>query len=184
MFDTKPFEQRMEQALTHFGEEIKKLRTGRAHPSMLEGVHVEVYGSKMPLPHVATITAPEAQLLQVAPFDPSNLQSVVVAIRDEQSLGFNPSDDGRVIRVPVPTLTTERRQQIVKMLGEKVEETRVALRNIRHDALKEAKQMEKDKQISRDDATRIEKLMDESIGKMQSRLEELAKTKEAEIMTV
>lgn len=182
--DTKPYEQRMRQALAHFEESIKKLRTGRAHPSMLESVQVEVYGSKMPLQHVANVVAAEAQLLQVTPFDPSNLQAIAAAIRDDQSLGFNPSDDGRVVRVPVPMLTTERRQQIVKQLGEKVEETRVALRNVRHDAINTAKQAEKDKSLSQDDVKRIEKAMDDEMAKAQTQLEELAKAKETEIMTV
>jgi len=174
----------MNQALTHFEEAIKKLRTGRAHPSMLESVQVEVYGSKMPLNHAANVVAAEAQLLQITPFDPSNLQAIVTAIREDQSLGFNPSDDGRVVRVPIPMLTTERRQQIVKQLGEKVEETRVALRNIRHDAINAAKQAEKDKNLSQDDVKRVEKAMDDEMSKAQARLEELAKAKETEIMTV
>lgn len=184
MFDTKPYEDRMAQAVAHFEEEIKKLRTGRAHASMLDSVHIEVYGAKMPLTHVATVSAPEPQLLQVSPFDPGNLQAIVAAIRDDQSLGFNPSDDGRVVRVPVPPLTTERRQQIVKQLSEKVEDARVSLRNVRHDALNDAKKAEKDKQISQDDVKRIEKTMDDTVGKMQARLEESAKAKETDILTV
>jgi ribosome recycling factor len=184
MFDTKSYEQRFGQAVTHFEEAIKKLRTGRAHPSMLESVQIEVYGSKMSLSHVANVVAAEAQLLQITPFDPSNLQAIAAAIRDDQSLGFNPSDDGRVVRVPVPMLTTERRQQIVKQLGEKVEETRVALRNIRHDAINAAKQAEKEKSISQDDVKRIEKAMDDEMSKAQARLEGLSRAKETEIMTV
>lgn len=184
MFDTKPYEQRMDQAVAHFEEEIKKLRTGRAHASMLDSVQVEVYGAKMPIAHVATISAPESQLLQVTPFDPGNLQAIAAAIRDDQTLGFNPSDDGRVVRVPVPALTTERRQQIVKQLGEKVEDARVTLRNVRHDALNDAKRAEKDKQISQDDVKRIEKAMDDAVAKAQVRLDELAKAKETDILTV
>jgi ribosome recycling factor len=184
MFDTKSYEQRMEQALAHFESEIKKLRTGRAHAGMLDTVHIEVYGAKMPLAHVATISAPEPQLLQVTPFDPNNLQGIAAAIRDDQALGFNPSDDGRVVRVPVPPLTQERRQQIVKQLGEKVEEARVTLRNIRHDAINDAKRAEKDKQISQDDVKRIEKTMDDGMAKVQVQLEQLTKAKETEILTV
>jgi ribosome recycling factor len=184
MFDTKPYEQRMNQALAHFETEIKKLRTGRAHAGMLDNVHIEVYGVKMPLAHAATISAPEPQLLQVTPFDPSNLQGIVAAIRDDQTLGFNPSDDGRIVRVPVPPLTQERRQQIVKQLGEKVEEARVALRNVRHDALNDAKRSEKEKQISQDDVKRIEKTMDDTMARVQAQLEQLTKAKETEILTV
>jgi len=182
--DTKPYEQRASQAVAHFEEAIKKLRTGRAHASMLESVQVEMYGSRVPLAHAANIVAAEAQMLQVTPFDPSSLQAIVTAIRDDQSLGFNPSDDGRVVRVPVPMLTTERRQQIVKQLGEKIEEARVALRNVRHDAINAAKQLEKSKDLSQDDVKRVEKVMDEAMTKAQAQLDELAKAKETEIMTV
>lgn len=184
MFDTTPYEQRISQAIAHFSEEIKKIRTGRAHPSMLESISVEVYGAKTPLQHVANIVATEPQLLQVTPFDPSNLQAIVAAIRDDQSLGFNPSDDGRIIRVPVPQLTTERRQQLVKQLGDKVEDCRIAMRNVRHDALKDAKQAEKDKTISKDDLTRIEKTLDDVMARSNTELESLAKSKESDIMTI
>lgn len=175
---------RMSQALTHFEEESKKIRTGRANPGMLDGIMVEAYGTKMPLIQTATITVPEPQLLQVNPFDPTNLQAIVKAIRDDQSLGFNPSDDGRVVRVPVPALTTERRQQIVKQLGEKVEDCRIALRNVRHDALKDAKAKKESKEITEDDVKRMEKLLEDTMRDTQAKLDALVKTKEQEIMTL
>src|SRR5215469_7354940 len=125
MFDTKPYEDKMNQAFDHFEDDLKKVRTGRAHPAMLDGVMVEAYGAKMPLNQVANIVVPEPQQLQVTPFDQANLQAIASAIRDDQSLGFNPSDDGRVVRVPVPSLTTERRSQIAKQLGERVEDCRI-----------------------------------------------------------
>lgn len=184
MFDTKPFADKMNQAFAHFEEDLKKVRTGRAHPGMLEGVTVEAYGAKMPLNQVANIVAPEPQLLQITPFDPSNLKAVVSAIRDDQSLGFNPSDDGRIVRVPVPPLTTERRQQIAKQLGEKVEECRIALRNIRHDALKAAKKAKDDKSIAEGEQQRAERTIDQLVGDIQSKLDAAAKAKEAEIMTI
>lgn len=184
MFDTKPFADKMNQAYAHFEDDLKKIRTGRAHPGMLEGIVVEAYGAKMPLNQVANILAPESQLLQVTPFDPSTLKSVVAAIRDDQSLGFNPSDDGRVVRIPVPALTTERRQQIAKQLGEKVEDCRIALRNIRHDALKTAKKSKDDKEIPENEAQRVERVVDELMKDMQNKLDAAAKAKEAEIMTI
>lgn len=184
MFDTKPFETRMDQALEHFEGELKKIRTGRAHPSMLDGVTVEVYGSKMPLNQVANVVAAEPQLLQVSPFDQSNVKAVAAAIRDDQGLGFNPSDDGRVVRVPVPPLTTERRQQLVKQLGEKIEECRIALRNIRHDALKDAKAKKEAKELSEDDVKRAEKLLDGLMSGYQAKLDGTAKAKEQEVMTL
>jgi ribosome recycling factor len=157
MFDTKQYEEKFELAVAHFEDELKKVRTGRAHAGMLESVRVEVYGTMMPLNQAATITAPEPQMLLVSPFDPSNLQAIVAAIRNDQTLGFNPSDDGRVVRVPVPALTEERRKLLVKQTGEKVEDARIALRNIRQDALKEAKRRKDAKELSEDDVKRIEK---------------------------
>lgn len=182
--DTKDYEDRMQQAIAHCEEELKKIRTGRANPGMLEGIMVEAYGSRVPILQVASITVPEPQQLAVSPFDPTNLQAVVKAIRDDQSLGLNPSDDGRVVRVSIPPLTTERRQQIVKQLGDKVEETRIALRNIRHDALKDAKAKKDAKELSEDDAKRIEKAMDDAMQSVQAKLDSLAKAKEQEIMTL
>lgn len=184
MFDTKPYETKMAAALSHFEEELKKVRTGRAHPSMLDGVLVEVYGTHLPLNQAATITAPEPQLLQVTPFDPSNVEAIVAAIRSNQSLGFNPSDDGRIVRVPVPQLTEERRREIVKQLGEKVEDCRIALRNVRQDGLKDAKNMKNDKQISEDEYKRIEKDFDKSIAEFQTNIETITKAKEQEILTI
>ena len=184
MFDTKPYETKMNQAITHFEEELKKVRTGRSHPSMLDGVRVEVYGQQMPLNQVANITAPEPQMLQVTPFDPSNVQAIAGAIRADQSLGFNPSDDGRLVRVPVPPLTEERRKQLVKQTGEKVEETRIALRNIRQDAFKDAKRKKDAKELSEDDVKRIEKEIDHLISGFQEKIEQIFKAKEKEILTI
>lgn len=184
MFDTKPYETRMQQALQHFEDELKKIRTGRANPGMLDGIMVEAYGQKMPLIQVATITVPEPQLLQLNPFDPTNLQAIVAAIRDNQSLGLNPSDDGRLVRVPIPALTQERRQMIVKQLGEKVEDCRIAMRSVRHDALKAAKAKKDAKELSEDDVKRIEKALDDTMRDNQAKLDALTKAKEQEIMTV
>ena len=184
MFDTKPYEDRMSQALTHFEEELKKIRTGRAHPNMLDGVVVEAYGVKMPLNQVANVTVPEPQLLQVSPFDQSNVQGVVEAIRNEQTLGFNPSDDGRIVRVPIPQLTEERRHQIVKQLGDKVEDCRIAIRNIRHDALKDAKRKKDAKELSDDDYKRAEKVLDGIVSDFQAKIQAITTSKEKEILTV
>ena len=184
MFDTKPYETKMNQAITHFEEELKKVRTGRSHPSMLDGVRVEVYGQQMPLNQVANIPAPEPQMLQVTPFDPSNVQAIAGAIRADQSLGFNPSDDGRLVRVPVPPLTEERRKQLVKQTGEKVEETRIALRNIRQDAFKDAKRKKDAKELSEDDVKRIEKEIDHLISGFQEKIEQIFKAKEKDILTI
>lgn len=184
MFNTDSYEEKMMLALSHFEDELKKVRTGRAHPSMLESVLVEAYGQKMPLNQVANVTAPEPQLLQVTPFDPSNLQAIAAAIRNDQSLGFNPSDDGRLVRVPVPALTEDRRKLLVKQTGEKVEEARIALRNIRQDALKDAKRKKDAKELSEDDVKRVEKEIDKLMGDYQEKIETAFKAKEKDILTL
>ena len=184
MFDTKPYEQKMDGALEHFAEELKKVRTGRAHPDMLAGVQVDAYGQRMPLNQVANITAPEAGMLLVSPFDPSTIAQITAAIRDNQGLGLNPSDDGRVVRVPIPPLTEERRREMVKQLGDKVEECRIALRNVRQDALKEAKRMKDAKELSEDDVRAVEKEFEKIMTERQGSIDELFKAKEAEVMTI
>lgn len=184
MFDTDTYELKMDGALEHFQEELKKVRTGRAHPGMLDGVQVEAYGVRVPLNQAANITAPEAQMLLVTPFDPSNITAITTAIRDSQGLGFNPSDDGRVVRVPVPPLTEERRQQLVKQTGEKVEEARIAIRNVRQDALKEAKRKKDAKELSEDDVKLVEKEIDRLVADYNARIETTFKEKEKDILTI
>ena len=184
MFDTKPYEEKMMLALEHFQDEMKKIRTGRAHPAMLDGIMVEAYGAKVPLNQVGNIVVPEPQLLQINAFDPSNVKAISDAIRNEQSLGFNPSDDGRIVRVLIPSLTEERRHQIVKQLGEKVEECRIAMRNVRQDAFKQAKNKKDAKELSEDDVKRIEKEIDRIMGEKQIELDGITKAKEREILTI
>ncbi len=184
MFDTKQYDDRFAAAVAHFEDELKKVRTGRAHPSMLDGLTVEAYGQAMPLNQVANVVAAEAQMLTITPFDPSTLQSVVAAIRADQSLGLNPSDDGRIVRVPIPALTEERRKQIVKQTSEKVEEARIALRNVRQDALKEAKRLKDAKELSEDDLKRVEKSIDDTVASFNTKIDTIFKNKEKEILTL
>jgi ribosome recycling factor len=175
---------KLSQATERFKLEIGKIRTGRAHPGMLDSVTVEVYGQQMPLKAVAGITAPEAQLLQISPFDPSNLQAISDAIRNNPSLGLNPADDGRVVRIQIPPLTQETRQAMVKILNQKVEDTLITARQLRHEALHQGDQAEKSKQIGKDDRLRFEKQVDELLAKQKNEVELLAKTKEQEILTI
>lgn len=184
MFNTDTYKQKMSHALAHFEDELKKVRTGRSHPGMLDGIAVEVYGQRMPLNQVANITAPEPQLLQITPFDPSNVQTIVASIRGDQSLGFNPSDDGRIVRVPVPPLTEERRRQLVKQTSEKVEEARIALRNIRQDALKDARRKKDAKEIGEDDLKRVEKEVDKHMAAFQESIDAAFQAKEKDILTI
>lgn len=184
MFDTDSYELKMNSAFEHFEEELKKVRTGRAHPGMLDSIKVEMYGTLLPLNQAANITVPEPQLLQVTPFDPSNIAAIAAAIRNDQSLGLNPADDGRVVRVPVPPLTEERRKQLVKQTSEKVEEARIALRNIRQDGLKEAKRKKDAKELSEDDVKVVEKEFDKLMGQYQDKIETAFKAKEQDILTI
>ena len=158
MFDTNEDRKKMDAVIERFKNEMKKVRTGRAHPDMLSGVKAEVYGQFMPLNQAANITAADATLLVITPFDPANIQAISAAIRADQSLGLNPADDGRVIRVPIPALTEERRKEIVKNASTKVEEAKVALRNIREDARKAIKNAT---EMSEDVKKRAEKDIDE-----------------------
>lgn len=184
MFDTTPYDEKFAHTLAHLDEELKKIRTGRAHASQLDGVVVEAYGAKMPLNQVANVTAPEAQLLVITPFDPSNIVAITTAIRENQALGFNPSDDGRVVRVPVPALTEERRKALVKQAHEKAEEARIALRTIRQDAIKEARRLKDAKELSEDDTKRIETAFDDEISKHNAAVDDKLKAKEQDILTI
>lgn len=184
MFDTKPYEDKFAAAVSHFEDELKKVRTGRAHPNMLDSISVEAYGQRMPLNQVANVTAPEPQLLTVTPFDPSNIQAISAAIRNDQALGLNPSDDGRVVRVPIPPLTEERRKLLVKQTSEKVEETRIALRNVRQDAFKDIKRKKDNKELSEDDVKRVEKMIDEVMATYNTNIDSAFRDKEKEILTL
>lgn len=171
-------------ATEHFKDELKKLRTGRAHPSMLDNVTVQAYGQPMPLKAVGSVTVPEPQLLQISPFDPNNLQPIAEAIRNDQSLGLTPTDDGHVVRITLPPMTTENRQTMVKTLHQKLEEANIASRNIRHEAFRQLEQAEKDKRAGKDERIRFENQIDELLTKQKNELDVLCQTKEREIMSI
>ena len=175
---------KLQNVVSHLQDELKKLRTGRAHAGMLDGVMIEAYDTQMPLNQVATVSTPEATLLQITPFDPNNLKSISAAIRDNKSLGLNPSDDGRIVRVPIPPLTEERRREITKQVGSKLEDAMIAMRNVRHDALKSVDEAKKNKDISEDEAKRIIDEIEKTMNDQKKQAEEYSKTKEKEIMTV
>ncbi len=172
---------RMEKAVEDFRREMAATRTGRANVHMLDTVSVDYYGSQMPLNQIATIHAPEPQMITVQPFDPSALQNMEKAIRSAD-LGLNPMNDGKMIRVPVPALTEERRKEMVKHLHRILEEHRTAIRNVRRDGNDAIKKAMKEKKITEDDEKRaleeIQKLTDDEIKKM----EEMSKGKEKEVL--
>ncbi len=181
MFDTKEERKKMEDTIQRFKDEMKKVRTGRAHPDMLSGIKVEVYGQFMPLNQAANITAADATLLVVTPFDPANIAAIESAIRADQALGLNPADDGRVIRVPIPPLTEERRKEIVKNASAKVENAKVALRNIREDARKAVKIAT---DLSEDVKKRTEKDIDDLTKEFTDKIDAEFKNKTDEIMKI
>lgn len=173
----------MEKALDALRREFQTVRTGKATPALLDMVRVDAYGSKMPLNQVATVSAPEARMLVVQPWDKSLMQEIEKAIRNSE-LGLNPANDGNIIRVPIPALNEERRRDMVKVLHRIAEEGRVAVRHARQEANKQIKQRQSDHEISEDDAHRemdqVQKLTDEHIA----RIEQLVKSKEEEVMEV
>jgi ribosome recycling factor len=151
---------------------------------MLDGVMVEAYGTSMPLIQVGTIMVPEAQLIQITPFDPNNLQAIAEAIRNNSNLGLNPADDGRVVRIPVPPLNEERRRELAKQVGQKQEEAMISLRNIRHEALDSIDKAKKGKDVGEDEAKRLSNQVEEAMNKARGNIETTGKAKEAEIMKV
>jgi len=175
---------KMDKAIERFGEELKSLRTGRASTALLDGVMVEHYGALQPLKAMAQINTPDARTISVAPWDKSALASVEKAIRENQTLGLNPMNDGSVIRLGIPPMTEERRKEVVKALGGKVEECRITLRNIRHDILNDVKRMEKAKEATADDVKFAEAELNKMIERSQKKIEELEAAKAKEIMEV
>lgn len=175
---------KLDEAVNHFIDGLKSIRTGRANAAMLDGVVVEAYGTPMPLKQVANVSAVDAQLLQLTPFDPNNIEAISEAIRNNQALGLNPSDDGKVIRLPIPPLTEERRREMTKQIAEKVEEGLVRMRTIRHEAMDNIDQLKKDKSIGEDEAKRLQKQVEDQMALKRKVLEENAKAKENEILTL
>ncbi|SHE93518.1 ribosome recycling factor [Caldanaerobius fijiensis DSM 17918] len=176
-------EKGMKIVVENFKKELTSIRTGRANPAILERVKVDYYGTSMPVNQLATITVPEARVLLVQPWDASALNLIQKAIQTSD-LGVNPTNDGKVIRIVLPELTEERRKEMVKMTNKIAESSRVAIRNIRRDAMDEVKKMEKNKEISEDEMKKgqdeIQKLTDKYI----KQIDEIAAKKEAEIMEV
>ncbi len=172
---------RMEKAVEDFRKEMASVRTGRANVHMLDGVQVDYYGTMTPLNQLANVSAPEAQMITLQPWDVSQLSAIEKAIRGAD-LGLNPMNDGKIIRVPVPALTEERRKDMVKHLHKVLEEHRTAIRNVRRDGNDLIKKAMKDKKITEDEERRaleeLQKLTDDEIKKM----EEMSKTKEKEVL--
>lgn len=180
---SKAAEQRMKKCIDALHTELAKLRTGRAHPSLLEHIRVDYYGSMMPLNQVANVNAQDSRTLMVQPWEKKMVQVVEKAIR-ESDLGLNPATTGDIIRIPLPALTEERRKELVKLLRAEAERSRVAVRNIRRDALQEIKSLLKEKQITEDEEKRAEDMMQKLTDKYIAEVEQVLSQKESDIMTV
>ena len=174
---------RMEKALTDLQHEMASIRTGRASVSIFDNIRVDYYGTPTPLNQLANLHVPEPTLITIQPWDVSQIASIEKAIRGSD-LGLNPANDGKLIRVPIPALTEERRKEIVKRLHHIAEDHRVALRNVRRDANEHVKKLMKDKAISEDEERRaldeVQKMTDANIA----RIDQMAKTKEKEILEI
>jgi ribosome recycling factor len=181
--DFDDLQRRMDGALNALKEEYKGLRTGRAHTSLLEPVKVKAYGTEMPLNQVAHVNAPEARMLTVQVWDRSLTSAVEKAIRDF-GLGLNPQAEGQTIRVPIPQLSEERRQEISKVAGKYAEQARVAVRNVRRDGMEALKKQQKEGEISEDDykrlADKLQKMTDDHI----KQIDQLLEQKEQDLMQV
>ena len=179
----KDAEHRMDGAIEHAREEFGAIRTGRAHPAMFNKLLVDYYGSPTPLQQLATFQVPEARTVLISPFDRSSMGGIEKAIRDSD-LGVNPANDGNVIRLVLPQLTEERRKEYIKLARHKAEETRVAVRNTRRHANDSINKLVKDKEIGEDDARGAEKQLDQLTKKHVDQVDELLKSKEAELLEV
>ena len=163
--------------------ELSKIRTGRAHPSLLESVRVEVYGSQMPLSQVATVTVPEARMLMVKPWDKTQLKVIEKAIV-QSPLGLNPMSDGEILRIPMPPLTEERRKELAKLVKKQGEETKVAIRKARHDAKDMLNSLESDGQISEDELERAGKKVEDLIQKGTAEVDAIVARKDKDLLEV
>ena len=178
----KEVETRMQGALDTLGREFAGVRTGRASTGLLEGIRVDYYGTPTPVPQVASLSVPDPKTLLIQPWDASLLPAIEKAIM-KSDLGLTPANDGKVIRLVMPPLNEERRKQLAKSVGKLAEDARVAIRNIRHDANKKLKTMEKEKKISEDDGRRGQDQTQKITDKFIQRVDELLKKKEQEILT-
>jgi ribosome recycling factor len=176
-------ERRMDSSIEHTRHEFNSVRTGRASPALLDRIALDYYGTQTPLKNMATIGAPEPRLLTVQPYDPTQIRAVEKAIQ-ESDLGLTPSNDGKLIRLPIPQLTEERRKELVKLVRRYAEEGRVAVRNVRRDVMRHLEELVRNGDVGDDEErraeTQVQKLTDDHV----KRIDDLLKHKEAEIMEV
>ncbi len=170
-------------AVDHFADEAAKIRTGRAHPGLVENLLVDYYGTRTPLKQIANINIPEARQILIQPWDKGSLVMIEAAIR-EADLGLNPGNDGSALRIMLPALTEDRRKDLVKALNQRAEESRIVIRNVREDIWKEIQEKEKAGEISEDDKFAGKEELQKTVDEYNHKLETLRKKKEEEILTV
>jgi ribosome recycling factor len=183
MFNDKTYNQKMDKTIEVFTKELTSLRTGRANASMLDLIKVDVYGQAMPINQVASITTPEARMINIQVWDANNISLIDSAIKKSE-LGLNPQIDGQLIRLPVPDLSEERRSEIKKVIKSMGEKCKVSIRNIRREANDELKNLLKSKDISEDDEKKFEKIVQTSTDDHIKKIDEKVDAKEKEIMTI
>ncbi len=175
--------EQMDKAIERFKEEMLKIRTGRANPSIIEDLQVDYYGTKTPLKQIANINVPEPRVLLIQPWSADSLANIEAAIK-MSDLNLSPNNDGEVIRINIPPLNEERRAELVKVLNKKAEEARIAIRNAREDAWQEIQELEKNGEIAEDDKFRGKEKLQEVVDEYNKKIEELRDKKEEDIMTV
>ena len=175
--------EKMKKTISNFGADLAKVRTGRATPNLLDGVKVDYYGSLMPINQVASITCPEARTIQIQPWEAGQIQAIEKAILIS-NLGLVPQNDGKIIRIPLPMLTEERRKDLVKQVKKNAEESKIALRSERREANETVKAMEKGKQITEDDSKKLGDLIQKKTDDSVAEIDKLVAAKEKEIMSV
>ena len=183
MFNDKTYSQKMDKTIEVFTKELTSLRTGRANAGMLDLIKVDVYGQAMPINQVASITTPEARMINIQVWDINNIPLVDSAIKKSE-LGLNPQIDGQLIRLPVPDLSEERREEIKKLIKSMGEKCKIAIRNIRREANDELKNLIKDKEISEDDEKKNEKIVQNFTDDHIKLIDQKVEVKEKEIMTI
>ncbi len=183
VIDLSAAERRMRGAVDSVKSNFATIRTGRANPTLLDRIEVEAYGSRMPLRSVASVGAPEPRLLTVTPFDPGTLKDIERAIRNSD-IGLNPQNDGKIIRLPIPELTEERRRDLIRVARHMAEEGRVSVRNVRRDEIKDVHELRKEGEISEDDEHRAEAKLQEVTDAYVKRIDGVLADKEAELLEV
>jgi ribosome recycling factor len=183
VIDLTAAERRMKGAVDSVRSNFATIRTGRANPTLLDRIEVEVYGSRMPLRSVANVGAPEPRLLTVTPFDPSSLKNIERGIRDSD-IGLNPQNDGKILRLPIPELTEERRRELIRLARSMAEEGRVSVRNVRRDEMRDVHELRKEGEISQDDEHRAEEELQKLTNGYIQRIDAILADKEAELLEV